>query len=330
MSSERTTAHSCAVTAASEVPVPAVSVIIPAYGVAQYIAGTLDSVFVQTYRDFEIIVVNDGCPDSAALEAALRPYRERIVYIRKQSGGVSSARNVGMRAARAPLIALLDGDDTWLPEFLAVQTDYLRSHPHTDIVYCDGTNFGDTPLANRTLMELSPSRGAVTFESLALFRCSVILGSVVARKAAILAVGGFDESLRRAEDFDLWLRAAHAGARISYHPRVLVRYRQRATGLSASGIAMREAGVLAFDKLARTLQLSASEQAAVTTGRQVYCADVSYFRMKEAMRRRDARMALAAVSELARYRWTVKFALLAFALRWAPRLTIRVAHWRDQ
>jgi glycosyltransferase involved in cell wall biosynthesis len=305
-------------------------VIIPAYGVAQYIAGTLDSVFAQTYRDFEIIVVNDGCPDSAALEAALRPYRERIVYIRKENGGVSSARNAGIRAARAPLIALLDGDDTWLPDCLAVQTDYLRSHPHTDIVYGDGTIFGDTPLADRTVMEFSASRGAVTFESLMSLRCSVMLTSVVARKAAILAVGGFDESLRRAEDFDLWLRAAHAGVRISYHRRLLFRYRKRATGLTADGIAMREAGLLVIDKLERSLQLSASEQAALASGRQAYRADVSYYRMKEAIRGRDARMALAAVSELLRYRWTVKFVLLAFALRWAPRLTMSVVHWRGQ
>jgi glycosyltransferase involved in cell wall biosynthesis len=321
MSSERPT---------SAAPAPAVSVIIPAYGVAQYIAGTLDSVFAQTYRDFEIIVVNDGCPDSAALEAALRPYRERIVYIRKENGGVSSARNAGIRAARAPLIALLDGDDTWLPDCLAVQTDYLRSHPHTDIVYGDGTIFGDTPLADRTVMEFSASRGAVTFESLMSLRCSVMLTSVVARKAAILAVGGFDESLRRAEDFDLWLRAAHAGVRISYHRRLLFRYRKRATGLTADGIAMREAGLLVIDKLERSLQLSASEQAALASGRQAYRADVSYYRMKEAIRGRDARMALAAVSELLRYRWTVKFVLLAFALRWAPRLTMSVVHWRGQ
>jgi glycosyltransferase involved in cell wall biosynthesis len=93
-----------------------VSVLIPAYGVTQYIAETLDSVLVQSYRDFEIIVVNDGCPGSAALEAALRPYRERIVYIRTENGGVSCARNVGVRAARAPSVALLDGDDAWLSD----------------------------------------------------------------------------------------------------------------------------------------------------------------------------------------------------------------------
>jgi glycosyltransferase involved in cell wall biosynthesis len=323
MSSERPTARSSAAA-------PGVSVIIPAYGVTQYIAGTLDSVFAQTYRDFEVIVVNDGCPDSAALEAALRPYRERIVYIRKENGGVSSARNVGIRAARAPLIALLDGDDTWLPDCLEVQTDYLRSHPHTDIVYADGMIFGDTPLADRSVMEFSPSRGEVSFESLMSLRCTVTLTSVVARKAAILAVDGFDESLRRAEDFDLWLRAAHAGARISYHRRLLFRYRQRATGLSADGIAMREAGLLAFDRLERSLQLSASEQAALATGRQAYRADVSYFRMREAMRARDARMALAAVRDLLPVRRRMKFVLLALALRWAPRLTMSVVHWRGQ
>jgi Glycosyl transferase family 2 len=330
MSSERPTTRSGAVTAASDAPAPAVSVIIPAYGVTQYIAETLDSVFAQTFRDFEVIVVNDGCPDSAALETALRPYRERIVYIRKENGGCSSARNAGIRAARAPLIALLDGDDAWLPDFLAVQTDYLRSHPHTDIIYCNGAIFGDTPLAGRSLMELSPSRGEVTFESLALFRCSVNGPSVVARKAAILAVGGFDESLRRVEDFDLWLRAAHGGARISYHRRRLFRYRQRATSLSADGIAMAEAALRVLDQLEQTLQLSASQKSAVEGARQAFQARIAYLRMKEALNGSDAQLAQAAVGDLLQRRRTVKFALLALGLRWLPHLTMRVARWRQR
>jgi glycosyltransferase involved in cell wall biosynthesis len=330
MSSERTTARSGAVTAASGAPAPAVSVIIPAYGVTQYIAETLDSVFAQTYREFEIIVVNDGCWESAALEIALRPYRERIVYIRKENGGVSSARNAGIRAARAPLVALLDGDDAWLPDFLAIQTDYLRSHPHTDIVYSNGAIFDDTRLAGRSVMEFSPSRGEVTFESLVSCRCSVNLSSVVARKAVILAVGGFDESLRRAEDFDLWIRAAHAGVRVSYHEQSLYRYRRRAASLSADSVAMREAGLRVFEKLERTLQLSAAEKAALVSARQAHRADISYFRLKDALSGRDAQSALAAVRDLLRLRWRVKFALLAFALRWAPRLSMSVARWRDQ
>jgi glycosyltransferase involved in cell wall biosynthesis len=77
-----------------------VSVIIPACGVTRYIAETLDSVFAQTYQDFEVIVVNDGCPDSAALEAALRPYRERIVFS-AQWRGAASDREVAGTATRS-------------------------------------------------------------------------------------------------------------------------------------------------------------------------------------------------------------------------------------
>ena len=172
----------------SSEPAPAVSVIIPAYGVTPYIAEALDSVFAQTFNDFELIVVNDGCPDSGALEAALRPYLDRIVYLKKENGGVSSARNAGIRVARAPLIALLDGDDAWTPDYLAVQTEFLREHPQTDIVYSNGVVFGDSPLAGRLGMDLSPSYGEVNFESLISCRCSVMT-SVLARKAAILGVG---------------------------------------------------------------------------------------------------------------------------------------------
>ena len=147
-------------------PAPAVSVIIPAYGVTAYIAEALDSVLAQTYTDFEIILVNDGCPDTAALEAVLRPYLDRIVYVKKENGGVSSARNAGIRVARAPLIALLDGDDAWTPDYLAVQTSFLREHPQTDIVYSNGVVFGDSRLAGCLAMDLSPSHGEVNFESL--------------------------------------------------------------------------------------------------------------------------------------------------------------------
>jgi hypothetical protein len=92
---------------------------------------------------------------------------------------------------------------------------------------------------------------------------------------------------------------------------------------------MREAGLLVLDKLERRLRLSASEQAALANARQACRADVSYYRVKAAIRGRDARTARAAVSELLRLRWTVKFAVLAFALRWAPRLTMSLADRRD-
>ena len=308
-------------------PAPAVSVIIPAYGVTPYIAEALDSVFAQTYNDFELIVVNDGCPDTAALEVVLRPYLDRIVYVKKENGGVSSARNAGIRVAQAPLIALLDGDDAWTPDYLAVQTDFLRKHPQTDIVYSNGVVFGDDPLADRLAMDLSPSHGEVNFESLVSCRCSV-MSSVLARKAAILAVGGFDESLRRAEDFDLWLRAAHAGIKISYHQRVIFRHRSRNSGLSADAAAMREGALAAFEKLSRTLSLSAAEKSALAKAQRAFRTEVIYYRMMDALHAHDASAALSELRQLLRARWTLKFALLGIGLRCAPQLTLRIADRR--
>jgi len=305
-------------------PVPAVSVIIPAYRVTSYIAEALDSVLAQTYTDYELILVNDGCPDSAALEAVLRPYLDRIVYVKKRNGGVSSARNAGIHIARAPLIALLDGDDAWTPDYLAVQTDFLRKHPQTDIVYSNGVVFGDSPLAGRLGMDLSPSRGEVNFESLVSCRCSVMT-SVLARKAAILAVGGYDESLRRAEDFDLWVRAAHAGLKISYHKRAIWRHRDRDSGLSADAVAMREAGLAALEKLSRTLSLSAAEKSALVKAQQAFRTDIIFYRMLDALHANDASAALKELRQLLRARWTLKLALVGIGLRYAPQLMLRIA-----
>src|SRR5262249_38575945 len=311
----------------SSEPAPAVSVIIPAYGVTPYIAEALDSVFAQTYNDFELIVVNDGCPDTAALEVVLRPYLNRIVYVKKENGGVSSARNAGIRVARAPLIALLDGDDAWTPDYLAVQTDFLRMHPLTDIVYGNGVVFGDSPFAGRRKMDLSPSRGEVNLESLVSCRCSV-MSSVLARKAAILAVGGFDESLRRAEDFDLWVRAVHAGMKISYHERVILRHRNRNSGLSADRAAMREGALVALEKLSRTLSLSAPERSALLKAQQTFRTEVIYYHMKDALHAHDASAALSELRQLLQARWTLKFALLGIGLRCAPQLMLRIADRR--
>jgi glycosyltransferase involved in cell wall biosynthesis len=308
-------------------PVPAVSVIIPAYGVTPYIAEALDSVLAQTYTDFEIIVVNDGCPDTAALETVLRPYIDRIVYVKKKNGGVSSARNAGLRVARASLIALLDGDDAWTSDYLAVQTDFLRKHPQTDIVYSNGVVFGDSRLAGRLAMDLSPSHGEVSFESLVSCRCSVMT-SVLARKAAILAVGGWDEGLQRAEDFDLWVRAAHAGVRISYHERVIFRHRHRDSGLSADAAGMREGALAALEKQSQTLSLSAAEKSALAKAQQAFRADVIYYRMMAALRAKDASAALGELRQLLQARWTLKFALLGIGLRCVPHLTLRIADRR--
>src|ERR1700730_1568273 len=98
---------------------PTVSVIIPAYNTALYIVETLDSVFAQTFRDFEVILINDGSPDTDKLEQVIEPYRERIVYLKQKNGGPSAARNAGIGWSRGEYIAFLDSDDSWLPQYLS-------------------------------------------------------------------------------------------------------------------------------------------------------------------------------------------------------------------
>src|SRR5687768_14770084 len=139
---------------------PAISVIIPAYDVSPYIAETLDSVFAQTFKQFEVVIVNDGSPDTVDLERALAPYLERICYIRQEHSGASSARNRAVNEARGEFLAFLDGDDLWMPEYLEKQLHFLHSHDY-DLVYADALLFGDSPLAGKTFMQTSPSHGPV-------------------------------------------------------------------------------------------------------------------------------------------------------------------------
>src|SRR5581483_4665750 len=105
---------------------PRVSVIIPAYNAAAFIAETLDSVYAQTFADFEVIVVNDGSPDTEDLERELAPYREKLSYIKQENQGAAAARNTGIKAARGEFVAFLDADDTWLLAFLEKQLDLLE------------------------------------------------------------------------------------------------------------------------------------------------------------------------------------------------------------
>jgi len=109
--------------------VPVVSVIIPAYNVAPFIGDTLRSVLAQTFSEYEVIIINDGSPDTVELESVLAPYLDRIIYLKQENQGAGAARNTGLRAARGEFVAFLDGDDQWLPAFLEKQLKLIRSGP---------------------------------------------------------------------------------------------------------------------------------------------------------------------------------------------------------
>ena len=309
-------------------PAPAVSVIVPAYKVTPFIAEALDSLRAQIFRDFETIVVNDGCPDSANLERALEPYRGEIVYIRQKNQGLAGARNTAIQAARAPLVALLDSDDAWEPDYLEVQTGFLAEHPQTDVLSPNASFFGETLFPGKTFADLFPSRGEVSFRSL-LTRENHIFVGVTARREAILRAGLFDPALRSAEDLDLWLRMAHGGARFSYLDRPLVRYRARPDSLSNDPIWIGNHVLQVYRKLSGTLDLNAEDRDSLEAGIRRVEAKLDFSLGKKALyagRNQEARERLGRANRVLRS-GKVTFALIA--LRIAPGLLHKLVHRRN-
>lgn len=245
---------------------PLISVVIPAYNVAPYIGETLDGVFAQTFTDFEVIVVNDGSPDTEEFERAIQPYRERICYVRQENRGASAARNAGLRAACGKLIAFLDADDLWSPNYLDEQLNFMREFD-CDLACADAMIFGVSVDAGRTymesLMEAAPARGRVTFLELVNADRSLITSGVLARRDQIMEVGLFDEALRNAQDLDLWLRLARHGARLAYQRRVLLHYRSRPNSLTGDAINSHQRELRIFDKIEQSYEFTPAERAEV-------------------------------------------------------------------
>jgi O-antigen/teichoic acid export membrane protein/GT2 family glycosyltransferase len=303
---------------------PMVSVIMPAYRVAEFIGMAIDSVLAQTFTNYEIIVVNDGSPDSAELEMALSAYRERIVYIEQANAGPSAARNTAIRQARGEYLAFLDADDYWEPQFLAQQMAFFERNPTIDLVYCDGLLVGDSTLAGRTFMELTPSVGEVTFENLLGGNCTVILSGTVARKHAVVDAGLFDEGLRYSEDFDLWLRLAQNGSRLACQPDVLLCKRIHADSLSSDCIGLHQSALGVLERYKRRSTLSEKTLRAMAEQEAKLTAIVKLELGKQRLSQGDfdgARLAFG-VAQHHSDNWKLRVAL--FCLKRSPRLLLRV------
>jgi glycosyltransferase involved in cell wall biosynthesis len=306
-----------------------VSIIMPAYNVSRYIAEAIDSALAQTYTDYEIVVVNDGSPDGEELERVLAPYRGRIVYIEQENQGCGAARNAAILASRGRYIALLDADDKWEPDYLARQLEILERDPAIDVIYSDAIIFGDRPDNGMRFMDVCPSEGEVTFESLVTGRCNVMV-SVTARREMIMRAGMFDEGLKSSEDFDLWLRVVKQGGRIAYHRRPLVRYRRRRGSLSSDPVWMCRHALIVFDKVERTMRLSAAEERALGRQRLRFVAMLRFYEGKQAFFRRDIKSAIESLTEANAYFKSYKISLVLLALRAAPQLLLRAYLLRDR
>jgi glycosyltransferase involved in cell wall biosynthesis len=302
---------------------PEVSVIIPAYNAAADIGDALASVFEQTATNCEVILVNDGSPDTPTLERAIAPFTSRLRYIVQPNAGAAGARNSGILASRAPCLAFLDADDRWAPTFLASQLTYLRQHPACALVYADARISGETPLAGRTFMATTPSSGDVTVASLLAQRCTVLTSTVVLRRDWLRRAGLFNPAIRRGHDFDLWVRIAFAGGRIEYQRRVLAERRVRCSGLSGDPLHELDRARSVYLHLAQTLPLGVREREALR-GRLMWIIDRrDVERARASLAKGDVERAQQHLVSVARPDHKVR--MLRAVIRVAPTLVRKVA-----
>jgi glycosyltransferase involved in cell wall biosynthesis len=211
---------------------PKVSIIIPAYNVEAYILDTLRSLVTQTFSDFEALIVDDGSTDrTASIVTEFIQQDSRFKFLQKSNGGLSSARNFGIQQAKGEYIALLDGDDTYLPNKLTTHVAVLDRNPSVGVVYSASQAIREN--GDSTWLTLSGK--PLYKDALKSLLCKNFVGhgsNGIFRKEIIAEIGDFDESLKCVEDLDFWLRVASTKWQFYRVPSVQCGYRVRAAGLS--------------------------------------------------------------------------------------------------
>jgi glycosyltransferase involved in cell wall biosynthesis len=226
---------------------PHVSVLIPAYNCGPYVAKAVESVLCQSYRNFEIIVFNDGSTDDT--ESVLLPYRDRMLYLAGENRGASAARNKAFRVSKGELIAYLDADDLWQPKKLARQVELFEANPEVGVCFTDFTFFSDTQGGDRGFNERNsallryPTRqigngwrlldSSVLLEDFLSHQAFPKPSVTMVRRRCLETVGGFDESLQICEDTQMYLRLAKHFA-FAYVDEPLVKRRVRKDTLASS------------------------------------------------------------------------------------------------
>lgn len=222
---------------------PLVSIVIPVYNGADYMREAIDSALAQTYQNIEVIVVNDGSRDDGATERIAMEYGDRIRYIRKENGGVSTALNTGIRNMRGEYFSWLSHDDVYTPDKIETSVKALAGmEDAVSIVYCGymhidqhSNPISPAPKAKYREQTLVSWRTML----LDLFRSGSLNGcSFLIRKTVFDAVGLFDEDLRFYQDTVMWFRIFTANYDVLVIPDICVRGRIHGRQLTQTGQSM--------------------------------------------------------------------------------------------
>lgn len=200
-----------------------ISVVIPLYNKKKQIAHTLQSVFNQTFQDFEVVIVDDESTDGSVAEVE-KLCDSRIRLIHQENAGVSAARNRGIEEAKGDLIAFLDADDEWKPEYLATQYHLSQKYPDCSVFACNYEFRNIEGKVTPTIICKLPFTGedgilSNYFEVASCSHPPICSISIMVRKSAIQAIGGFPVGIRSGEDLLTWARLAVNG-QIAYSKKV--------------------------------------------------------------------------------------------------------------
>ncbi len=241
---------------------PVISIIMPAFNVARFIAAAIESVLQQTEQRWELLIIDDGSEDATAAIAGgyAKKHPERIFLLQHAAlanRGVAASRNLALARARAEFVAFLDADDLWRPEKLARQLAFMNAHPQAALAYArfavlreDGDNAFLAGL-NEYGSALASNRQDA-FLAIALGRAHYAFSSVMARRNAVLAIGGFDGNLRFQNEDRLLVAKIAALSGVAACPDTLGDYRAHACAYTARNAAV--APLLFLDLQVRLLR----------------------------------------------------------------------------
>ena len=238
-------------------PAPSFSIIIAAYQAEEFIAEAVESALAQTIPPGEVIVCDDGSTDD--LRGVLRPYAEKITLLQKEHGGVAGARNVAIRAAAGDFVAVLDADNTLLPDYLEALSELAVARPDLDILTTDaflelgGEVYGRYYRGKARFVTEDQRRGII--------HQHFVYANAAFRREALLAVGGYDEFYDPGgpEDTDLLVRLILAGSRVGLVDEPLAVYRVRRESLSANRARSMRGGVTVLERAASHPSLTEDE-----------------------------------------------------------------------
>ena len=227
-----------------------ISCVIPVFNGEKYLQETLDSVLAQTYRQLEIIVVDDGSTDTTP--EIVQNSSGSITYVRQDNQGVAAAKNTGLRFSRGEFIAILDADDLWHEEKLERQMIKMRQHPEIDLCFTRFQNFWMSELADE---EQRYKDSSLNQPSSAWSICTLL-----AHRSCFQRFGNFYDGTRYLEDMTWCLRASRQGAVIEVLPDILMYRRFNIDSLTRRGRSQYLNGLIPIIKEWRDFQRERSEK----------------------------------------------------------------------